>query len=80
MGDGLSNGEELYARLSRYMYRKTREEVLTDLPEESHDFVYVELDRVAFEADLKEFKEWYEEHKNVSDEELEVKLSSFASL
>jgi len=78
--DGLSNGEELYAKLSKYMYRKTREEVFTDLPEESHDFVQVELDRVAFEADLKDFREWYSKHKDVSDEDLEIKLSSFASL
>ena len=78
--DGLSNGEELHARLAKFMYRKTREEVFTDLPEESHEFVQVEIDQRAYEADLADFKRWYAKHKDVSDEELEEKLSSFASL
>lgn len=78
--EGLSNGEELHAKLSRFMYRKTREEVFTDLPEESHEFVQVEIDMKAYEADLNDFKQWYAKHKDISDEELEEKLSSFASL
>jgi recombination protein RecA len=78
--EGLSNGEELHAKLSRFMYRKTREEVFTDLPEESHEFVQVEIDMKAYEADLNDFKKWYAKHKDISDEELEEKLSSFASL
>lgn len=78
--DGLSNGEELHAKLAKYMYRITREEALKDLPEESHEFVQVEIDMRAYEADLSEFKKWYAKHKDVSDEELEDKLSSFASL
>ena len=63
--------KELHAKLSRFMYRKTREEVFTDLPEESHEFVQVEIDMKAYEADLNDFKKWYAKHKDISDEELE---------
>jgi SWI/SNF-related matrix-associated actin-dependent regulator of chromatin subfamily A-like protein 1 len=62
------------------MYRKTREEVFADLPEEQHEFINVELNSKEFDADLQEFKRWYSKHKDVTDEELEEKLSSFASL
>lgn len=78
--DGLSNAEELYARIQRFMYRRTREEVFTDLPEEQHEFIHVELNAREFEADLRGFKKWYSTHKDVNDEELEEKLSSFSSL
>ena len=78
--DGLSNGDELYARLAKFMYRKTREEIFADLPEESHEFVPVEIDMKLYETDLAEFKKWYAKHRDISDEELEEKLSSFASL
>ena len=78
--DGLSHEEELFEHLDKIMFRRRREDVFTDLPKESHEFVELEIDQDEYEAELEEFKVWASKHPGITEEQVNEKLSKFTSL
>lgn len=77
--NGLSHEDELIPLLSKIMFRRKREDVFTDLPEETHEFVPVEIDRAEYEKELASFRKWLEKHPS-TPEQIEEKVSQFESL
>lgn len=78
--NGLSHADELFTYLNKIMYRKCREDVFTELPPESHEFVELEIDQREYEAELADFKEWLKKHPSTTEEQIQEKLSKFESL
>ena len=71
---------ELIPLLSKVMFRRTKEEVFQDLPDEQHEFLPFTIDYELYAKELADLKKWYEIHKNVSDDELDQKIAQFESL
>ena len=75
--NGATNIEELRTRLSKVMYRKTKEDVLTDLPKLNFIDVPVELDaetRVQYKLLEDDFITYLQDVKNKEDDEIEKSL------
>ena len=77
---GISNEDELLPVLPLYMFRRRREEVIEQLPEESHEFVPIEIDRVAYEQDLAEFGKWLKKNPNCTEEQQDTQMARFESI
>lgn len=78
--NGLSNADELLPLLPKYMYRRRREDVIVDLPEETHEFIPIEIDEVLYAKDLKEFEAWLKENPACTDEQKDARIAQFESL
>ncbi len=77
--DGLSNEEELFPVLDKWLFRRTKKDIWNDLPEEQHQMVSVEVDHVLYRQELLALQKEYKE-RNLTDYEIEEKLSKFESL
>lgn len=63
---GTSNVEELHALLSNIMYRKKKEEVLTELPAKQYTFIPLTLsNRREYERASNSFFDWLEESRDI---------------
>lgn len=78
--DGLTHEEELIPKLAKVMFRRTKQDAFTDLPEEQHEFLPIEIDQEKYAKELEEFKAWYRKNATATDEEVEEKLNHFESL
>ena len=77
--EGLSHEEELIPLLSRVMFRRTKDEVFSDLPDEQHEMLPFTIDYSLYEKELAQLTAWYQAHKDVSDEVLDKKIAQFES-
>lgn len=78
--DGISHEDELLPDLAKFMFRRKREDVFSELPEESHEFIPIEIDQKQYEKELAEFKEWVSSHPNIDEETIHKRLAQFESL
>lgn len=78
--EGLSNEEEFIPILNQWMFRRTKEDVFSELPDEQHEFLPFEIDYVEYNREMDAFRAWYQEQEFVSDAELEERLAAFESL
>ncbi len=78
--EGLSHEDELIPILNQWMFRRTKEDVFTELPEEQHEFLPFEIDYAEYNREMDAFRAWYQAQAFVSDAELEERLASFESL
>lgn len=77
--EGLSNEKELYPILDKWMFRRTKEQVWKDLPEQQHQFIPVDIDMELYEKELRELKKEYKK-THMDDDELDAHFAKFASL
>lgn len=78
--DGISHEEELTRRLRSVMFRRTKEDVIKDLPKENHIFLPCEVDKEQYDREFTELRRWYESHPSMTEDEIAERLAHFESL
>jgi hypothetical protein len=77
--EGISNEEILYPILDRWIFRRTKQQVFKDLPQEAHQFINIDVDQALYEKELAQLKkEIKKEH--LTENEVNDKIASFESL
>jgi len=77
--EGLSHKEVLFPILNQWIFRRTKQDVFTDLPQEQHQFIPIEVDTELYERELTTLKRLME-REHLTEEEVEHKISQFESL
>lgn len=77
---GLSNEDKLVPLLSQVMFRRTKDQVFSQLPKEMNIMLPMQIDMSIYTKELETLMEWYGEQSNVTDEEIQMRIERFKSL
>ena len=77
--DGLTNEQELFPILDKWMFRRTKQDIWNDLPDEQHQMISVDIDKDLYDKEMRNLKKELKQ-TNLSDDEIEERLSKFESL
>ena len=77
--EGISNEDILYPILDKWIFRRTKYDVFTDLPEEAHQFINVDVDTKLYEKELAALKKEIAE-SGLTEEEVSDRIAMFESL
>lgn len=77
--EGLSNEQELFPILDKWVFRRTKQDIWEDLPEEQHQMIPVPVDKELYEREINTLKRELR-NAHLSDDEVEERLAKFQSL
>lgn len=76
---GFSNKEEFRKLTAPFIFRRTKQDVFTELPEEMHEFINMSIDTALYADEIKQLKSDMTKRK-LTEEQIDDKISHFASL
>lgn len=77
---GFTNRQDFIDRMSKVVFRRTKEQCFNSLPEETHEMYPIEIDKESYRKELLSLQKWLEKNPSTTEDEISEKLSHFDSI